>query len=187
MDENKRKHILFTAMKLFNENGFHATPTSKIAKVSSVSVGTLFNYFPTKEDLIREIYIEIKIHSRKTFLDQLRENFTEHDNLQSMWRIIIKWGTENPEEFKYLELFSYSPFKKRFESEKVMSMYTKFRESILQSISPSTICREYPEYSMVYIDNAIHAATSFILAEGVEDIDHFIDASFDLLWKGFSQ
>ena len=51
MDENKRKNILFTAMKLFNEKGFHGTPTSLIAKRAKVSVGTLFNYYQTKESI----------------------------------------------------------------------------------------------------------------------------------------
>ena len=32
MNETKRKNILFTAMQLFNQNGFHGTPTSLIAK-----------------------------------------------------------------------------------------------------------------------------------------------------------
>mgnify|MGYP000173943062 FL=1 len=188
MDEAKRRHILHTAMKLFNEYGFHATPTSKIAKKSKISVGTLFNYFPTKEALIQEIYIHVKIHSRKVFIQQLEENFSEHDNLKSMWRTVIKWGIDNPEEFHYLELFCSSPFKKEFKHEKAMDAYKQFRQTILASISPSTICKEYPEYSMIYIDNAIHAATKFILeSDEVSDIDHFIDSSFELVWKGFRQ
>ena len=188
MDETKRRHILNTAMTLFNEFGFHATPTSKIAKKAKISVGTLFNYFPTKEELIQEIYIQVKIHSRKVFIQQLEENFTEHDNLKAMWRTVIKWGIENPEEFHYLELFSNSPFIKEFKHEKAMDAFKQFRQSILESISPSTICKEYPEYSMIYIDNAIHAATKFILdSDEVRDITHFIDSSFELVWKGFRQ
>jgi hypothetical protein len=39
---------------------------------------------------------------------------------------------------------------------------------------------------MIYIDNALHAATRFILENKEIDVDNFIDSSFELLWKGFS-
>ncbi len=186
MDVTKRKHIIVTAMKLFNQSGFHATPTSKIAKKAKVSVGTLFNYFETKESLIHAIYEDIKVHSKSTFLELIHECKSNHDNLKTMWAAVIKWGIENPEEFEYLELFLHSPFKNSYLKDKAMSTYTKFRESILNSISPSTICLKHPEFSMLYIDGALHAATRFILQNPNIDIDNFIDSSFELLWKGFS-
>ena len=187
MDENKRKHILFTAMKLFNEYGFHATPTSKIAKKSKVSVGTLFNYFPTKEDLIHEIYKNIKFHSKQVFINEIRDCQTPHDNLRNMWAAVITWGIQNPEEFNYMELFLHSSFKKMYLNEKTMETFDKFRQSILQSISPKTICVRYPEYSTFFIDNALHATIHFLLENEIEDKGHFISSSFELLWNGFSQ
>lgn len=186
MKESTRTTILETAMKLFNTNGFHATPTSKIAKKAKVSVGTLFNYFRSKEALIHAIYLEIKIHSRHRFLEQLKEKPTDHDNLQSMWAAVIHWGIENPEEFTFLELFLVSPFKNSFEDDNTMCNYQKFRESILKSLYPIELCKQYPEYFLLYIDNATHAATRFILNNVVENVEEFINASFDLLWKGFS-
>ena len=187
MDENKRRNILNTAMRLFNERGFHATPTSLIAKKFKVSVGTLFNYYPTKDELINAIYLDIKVHSKIMFLELIEERKSHHDNLLSMWTAVIKWGINNPEEFAYSELYLNSPFKKTLVDEKVMDAYKKFRESILVAISPSTVCIKYPEYSMYYINEAIHATTKFILNNYVEDIDKFIRASFDLLWYGFSK
>ena len=187
MDENKRRTILFTAMKLFNENGFHATPTSKIAKKAKVSVGTLFNYFPTKEDLIHAIYKDIKIHSKATFLEAIRECHTNHDNMRNMWAAVIKWGIENPEEFNYLELFIHSPFRKLYVNEKNMETFKKFRYSILHTISPATICVEYPEYATIFIDNALTATINFINDNEILDVNNFVQNSFELMWHGFSQ
>jgi AcrR family transcriptional regulator len=187
MDENKRKHILITAMKLFNENGFHATPTSLIAKKAKVSVGTLFNYYPTKEILIQAIYLDIKVHSKLLFLEMMEDHKSHHDRLLSMWKAVINWGINNPEEFHYTELFLNSPFIRSLVNEKVMDAYKKFRISIFEAISPNTVCGDYPEYSIYYIDHAIHATTRFILNNQIENRDHFIRSSFDLLWFGFSE
>ncbi len=188
MDEKKREHILDTSMKLFNECGFHGMPTSKIAKESGVSVGTLFNYFPTKEDLIVAIYMEIKKRSKHSFIEHLYQAGSEYELLKLMWHNVIEWGVENPEEFKYVGLFHHSPFKHLFKSEKIMSHYAKLRETIFKMISPTTICKDYPEFSMIYLNNTLRAATDFIIANNiVEDREHFINSSFDLFWNGFGQ
>lgn len=44
-----RQAILQTAQKLFSQQGFEATTTRDIARAASIGIGTLFNYFPTKE------------------------------------------------------------------------------------------------------------------------------------------
>lgn len=46
-----RKAILEAAQKLFSQQGFEATTTRDIAQAASIGVGTLFNYFSTKESV----------------------------------------------------------------------------------------------------------------------------------------
>ena len=48
-------------MTLLIENGVQGTPMSAIAKEANTGMGTIYNYFPTKEDLINSTYIYIKI------------------------------------------------------------------------------------------------------------------------------
>jgi len=53
---SKKKTILKEAAKLFAEKGFNETPTSEIAEASGAAHGTIFYHFPTKMDIIKEIY-----------------------------------------------------------------------------------------------------------------------------------
>ena len=53
--EEKRKAILMTALKLFVSQGYYDTKISDIAAAVPMSVGLLFHYFESKEDLLIEL------------------------------------------------------------------------------------------------------------------------------------
>jgi AcrR family transcriptional regulator len=50
-----KKEILDTALRLFSEKGFHNVAMQEIAKASEFSVGTLYNFFESKEALFAEL------------------------------------------------------------------------------------------------------------------------------------
>jgi AcrR family transcriptional regulator len=49
--ETTRARIVAAALALFQVKGFEATTTKAIARKARVAEGTVFNYFPTKEDI----------------------------------------------------------------------------------------------------------------------------------------
>jgi AcrR family transcriptional regulator len=49
--QRTRELIAETARRLFTERGFDAVTVAEVARAADVSEGTVFNYFPTKEDL----------------------------------------------------------------------------------------------------------------------------------------
>src|SRR5919198_1863976 len=49
--QQTRQHIAETARRLFLERGFDPVTVAEVAREADVSAGTVFNYFPTKEDL----------------------------------------------------------------------------------------------------------------------------------------
>jgi AcrR family transcriptional regulator len=50
--QRTRELIADTARRLFSERGFDDVPVAEIAREAEVSEATVFNYFPTKEDLV---------------------------------------------------------------------------------------------------------------------------------------
>ncbi|MDQ4504027.1 TetR family transcriptional regulator [Sinomonas sp. ASV322] len=47
-----RQRIIDVALALFDKRGFERVPVAEIARASDVSEATVFNYFPSKEDLV---------------------------------------------------------------------------------------------------------------------------------------
>ena len=55
--ENSKKLLVHTALKLFSEKGYDATSIRNIASEAGVSLGLMYNYFKSKEELLQEIFL----------------------------------------------------------------------------------------------------------------------------------
>ncbi|MFH0974433.1 MAG: TetR/AcrR family transcriptional regulator [Spirochaetota bacterium] len=53
--KDKRQAVLDAAMIVFSRTGFHETHVDEIAELAGVAKGTVYRYFQSKEDILREI------------------------------------------------------------------------------------------------------------------------------------
>jgi AcrR family transcriptional regulator len=66
---NRRDHLVDTAIDLFSEQGFASTSIKSIAQAAGVSQGLLYNYFSSKEELLRYIF--------RQGIEQINESYEE--------------------------------------------------------------------------------------------------------------
>lgn len=72
--EERRQEIIYTAKKLFSENGFDKTMISDISKTMNVAQGLVYYYFKSKIDILYAIADEV-INERFILIKKL---FAEH-------------------------------------------------------------------------------------------------------------
>jgi len=58
MRESKRNLILESALKLFAHHGFFDTSVNMISKEAGISKGLMYNYFKSKEELLRSVVLQ---------------------------------------------------------------------------------------------------------------------------------
>lgn len=75
-----RENVIKTAIDIFNEQGFDAIDMRKIAKTCNIAVGTLYNYFPNKKELMYEVFNRLWYESM-TILDDLIETSNGDEDL----------------------------------------------------------------------------------------------------------
>jgi len=81
-DEHKEKvrdTIIKAAIKNFSKNGLSNTKMDDISNTANVSKGTLYLYFPSKEDL----FLSILKENQRILIDTRTGLFTNHKNLES--------------------------------------------------------------------------------------------------------
>lgn len=107
---DKRTLLMNSAKKLFSLHGFYGTPTARIAKEAGVSNGILFHYFPTKDDLIRSMYFDIKDRIFNYSTTQIYKEATLKESIYTLWLAAVEWNLENPEDYDFMLQFENSPF-----------------------------------------------------------------------------
>ena len=106
---NKKKAIFEATLRLITERGFHATPTSLIAKEAGIATGTLYLYFKSKHDLLNKLYFEVKRHLAEGLTEGLSSDLTIQEGLQLVWRNMLNHFLSYPVEFAFIEQFENSP------------------------------------------------------------------------------
>jgi len=95
----KRSAILEAAVHEIAEAGLGA-PTAKIAKRAGVAEGTLFTYFANKEDLLNQLYLELKGEA----YERINASFPPKTSLRQrtwhVWSSYLEWAIEYPEKRK---------------------------------------------------------------------------------------
>jgi AcrR family transcriptional regulator len=85
----KEKRILESATNIFAQKGFHKTSTSEIAKAAKVAEGTIFRYFKTKKDILRNIMIQLINTLSGKFVFESIENIIENSEDKEL-KVILK-------------------------------------------------------------------------------------------------
>ena len=84
--ERTRQLIADTARRLFAERGFAAVTVAEIAREADVAEKTVFNYFPTKEDLF---YSRLDAFEQE-LLDAIREREPNETMLDAFGRFLLQ-------------------------------------------------------------------------------------------------
>ncbi|AMC11182.1 transcriptional regulator [Lutibacter profundi] len=82
--DKKRTALLNATLHLVNNQGFHAAPMSKIAKMAEMSPATIYIYFENKQDLINKLYLEVK----KSFSEYAFSNYSENLSIEKGFKLI---------------------------------------------------------------------------------------------------
>ncbi|KAA0549940.1 TetR/AcrR family transcriptional regulator [Bacillus sp. BGMRC 2118] len=126
----KRERILEQAILLFSEHGYNDTTIAKVAKASGVSFGSVFTYFPTKDDLFHHAVTE-PLEEISALLLDFDENAS--DPLQELNKMVTKHIKIFSDVNTYLRLVvqvigQYTRFETQFKE--LDQFHNTFREKI---------------------------------------------------------
>ena len=105
----KRNALIKATIELVNNNGFHATPMSKIAKMANVSPATIYLYFENKQDLVNKTYVEVKAKYTKYAFETYEENMSIEAGFELIWKRIADFKLKECENAMFLAQCDNTP------------------------------------------------------------------------------
>jgi AcrR family transcriptional regulator len=184
---NKRAAILESTLKLLSERGLHDTPMSLIVKESGVSTGNVYHYFASKDELIIELYREIKLQALHALLIDDDENASHEERFITLWKSMVRYYIDHPQEVKFLEQFEHSPYNDGshpFDTvDEIQSMIQFFQNGIDEGVLKNLPIEILIEMGMAtaVVLSKLHIRGAFQLNDDV--IAVAAEASWDMLKK----
>ncbi len=186
--KDKRIAIMEAALKLLTERGFHGTSTAQISKDAGVATGTLFNYFPTKEDLINSLYFEVKGNLSHAMAKDLEAESTFQDKLRKIWSNLVNWGVNSQEEFLFVGQFCTSPYITKFTREEVMKEYIFLHDLVDEGIKTGEIRDFSAELVIAMFYQGSRTVVNFIFdSDPSLDENKIIEDGFQIIWRGLAK
>ena len=87
--------IMQAALELFGHHGYHSTSISKIAQEAGVSKGLIYNYFESKEDLLKKIILEAIETGEHVMEDAMSQSDDPFEQLKSLLNTSIEMFKSN--------------------------------------------------------------------------------------------
>lgn len=117
--EARRRRIQGAARPIFTERGFAATSIEQIARQAEMSVGAIYLYFQSKEDLYVSLLPE-SLAPLETALAAARAEHTD-DRLTAAWAQLWSWSKAEVEGARTLGLLARPDLAKQLSAEGVES------------------------------------------------------------------
>lgn len=142
--EDKKQALLEAATAAFAQSGIAAS-TSAIARSAGVAEGTLFRYFATKDELLNELYLAIKLRLVRTMIAGLDpDEKRPKENARNIWNSYIDWGVRNPMEHKAIRRMALSEritdeTRRQVKEIFLSEAYRAFGDALFLSLAETTI------------------------------------------------
>jgi len=182
---DKREKLLQSALELFVLQGFNDTPTSKIAKEAGIATGTLFYFFPTKDELIFSLYLKLKGQAAESIKLALAGVQSTKEVIKTYYEESLKWSLLNPKEFAFLAQFSNSPYFKRIDADELLAQTAPVLQLFRIAIEEQLIAVYDVNLLYALISNQVFGVNQYLSSNTFSEKEQhkIIEDTFSMFWR----
>lgn len=180
---NKKILIFNAALDLFVQNDIDKTSTLSIAKKAGVSNGTLFHYFPSKNDLIIELYLNLKTEMFEyIYSGNIMQTGKLKDMIEKGWKNAVQWTSLNQVKYTYIQKIYKSVYHQLINEENFPDNYLHYLNIIKTGIGNKEL-RDIPVELMVsIINNHVSALAEYYTQKSNNSDESLNNKIFEMTW-----
>jgi AcrR family transcriptional regulator len=181
---DKREAILTATMQLITEHGFHATPMSMVAKQAGVAAGTIYHYFSSKEELINQLYAELKQKMGAALLQNDAGSSNIRERFFRFYRNLYAHFIQHPDEFGFLEQYANSPYITQASKEQNQQFYKPVVDFLLQGMELGVLRSMEQELITALVYGHVVSVAKLQLSGQLEITDTRLEQAIQSCWDG---
>lgn len=184
-DEKKRIAIRNAAIADVIENGLGNATVAKIANQANVSAGTIYVYYPNKEEMLQSIFIEIKSMLHDVMIDAHQSGKSSAESIRLMWFALFYFIFENPNMFAFHEVVSAERILNVQQNGNVSAMAADIHDILQSAINNGTL-KSMPLDCIISLLLAPAASLARrMLSSGSKDMEK-ASQLFQAIWSGIA-
>lgn len=156
----KRAALLKATLKLINNGGIQEASMAKIAKQATVSPATIYLYFKNKQDMVNQLYLEVKTEFTTNAFQQYNANAPVKKSFEQIWQNMARFKLEKKEEATFLSHCDNTPLVDQETLHKGLQLLQPLfelwirgqKEGIIKDISPFLLYA-YTIYPITFLLN----------------------------------
>ncbi|MFA5535731.1 MAG: TetR/AcrR family transcriptional regulator [Bacillota bacterium] len=184
---DRKKQILDAATKLFAEKGFHHTTVGEIANFAGVGKGTVYEYFPSKKDVLKELLAAAIEYYFGLFPSKVAGNLKLKEKLHLMTSLHF-WFFLEHRDIARVVLYEHrqitedlEPIMVKKEQERISYVAAILEEGSSRGEIRPVDC----QLAARVISGALwNMGMDLVLSPSVYDGDELINGVVDILWSG---
>lgn len=183
----KRDDILKAALKLIVAHDLDHTSMDMLAKEASVGMGTIYNYFPSKEDLVNQLYQELQ----GDLLKAIQEGHSEEAPLREQFFTVVRnkfrYYLKHPDAALFLEQYAYSPVIRPETGEMAWKVW-QIPIQIMELSRKQQIVKDLPTHVLIILtSSAIHDLVQAHQTGRIVLDDQLIEATISACWDAIKR
>lgn len=180
---NNKEKIKDVCLELFIQNGIEGTSTKMILEETSISNGGLFHHFPTKEDIVKEIFIDIKKHYKTSTYDLIDHNQSFRSLIFNYWNKGIRWSLDHPDKKMYLEMYSNSATLRNCTDYNSKEHFADLVTAIDKAIERRDIISPNLDFFLIHYIGYSDAIIEYLTEYPADYTDSFLEQQFTQYWR----
>ncbi len=155
----KQDSIFTTAITVFAERGFDAANINEIAKLAGISIGSMYSYFESKEDLFLTLVEKGLDLLDRAMAECCPEEGTVAEVLERLFRVAIRYTEKHPDMCRLYLLITTDNMKaqtERLSDRAEMSFREMYKALLRRAVERGEVRKEIDlNAAALFIDNAV--------------------------------
>jgi AcrR family transcriptional regulator len=167
------------------KKGVQNTSTAEIAREAGTAAGTLFLYFPTKQDLIDELILKFGKSQAETIQALLEPSLSARETFLTIWQSSIHWFLDNMDAYEYVRQVRDSGMVSASIVQESIKFFGFYYEAIQKGLREASIKPYPPELIGAFLYQDIIAIMEILKPQpDVVKQEELIQLGFGIFWDG---